>query len=248
MDFWASSGPFLEPQFSDQYALGYFKTLKDNAFDFSVEAYYKDFRDVTDFVDGADLLFKEAIETQVVQGDGRAYGMEFQLNKNSGKLTGWLSYTLSRTERQILGINNNEYYPANNDQTHEVSLVGIYKLNDRWEFGANFVYGSGRPVTFPTGKFEQEGLIVADFDNRNGNRLPAFHRLDLSATLNPKKGGNGTWIFSIANAYNRQNAATIFFRERTQEINDVDIPLGTTEASKFSFLGIVPSVTYQFKF
>lgn len=248
LDIWAPSGPFLEPQFSDQYALGYFKTLKDNAFDFSVEAYYKDFRDITDFVDGADLLFEEAIETQVVQGDGRAYGMEFQLNKNSGKLTGWLSYTLSRTERQILGINNNEYYPANNDQTHEVSLVGIYKLNDRWEFGANFVYGSGRPVTFPTGKFEQEGLIVADFDNRNGNRLPAFHRLDLSATLNPKKGGNGTWIFSIANAYNRQNAATIFFRERTQEINDVDIPLGTTEASKFSFLGIVPSVTYQFKF
>ena len=248
LDIWAPSGPFLKPQSSDQFVLGYFKSLKDNAYDFSVELYYKDLRDVTDFVDGADLLFEENIETQVVQGNGRAYGMEFQLNKNSGKLTGWLSYTLARTERKVLGINNNAYYPANNDQLHELSIVGLYKLNERWEFGANFTYGSGKPVTFPTGRFEQNGLVVADFDGRNGNRLPAFHRLDLSATLYPKKGKRGTWIFSLANVYNRQNAATIFFRERTQEINNIDIPTGQTEASKFSFLGIVPSVTYQFKF
>ncbi len=248
LDIWTPSGPYLRPQYSDQFALGYFKTLKNNAYDFSIEAYYKDLRDVTDFVDGADLLFQENIETQVVQGKGRAYGMEFQLNKNSGKLTGWLSYTLAKSERQVLGINNNEYYPSNNDQTHELSIVGLYKLNDRWDFGANFVYGSGKPVTYPTGKFEQNGLIVADFEGRNGNRLPAFHRLDLSATLNPKKGGNGTWIFSVGNVYNRQNAATIFFRERVDEINDINIPTGQTEASKFSFLGIVPSVTYQFKF
>ncbi len=248
LDIWTPSGPYLRPQYSDQFALGYFKTLKNNAYDFSIEAYYKDLRDVTDFVDGADLLFQENIETQVVQGKGRAYGMEFQINKNSGKLTGWLSYTLAKSERQVLGINNNEYYPSNNDQTHELSIVGLYKLNDRWDFGANFVYGSGKPVTYPTGKFEQNGLIVADFEGRNGNRLPAFHRLDLSATLNPKKGGNGTWIFSVGNAYNRQNAATIFFRERVDEINDINIPTGQTEASKFSFLGIVPSVTYQFKF
>ncbi|CAM4221062.1 TonB-dependent receptor [Zobellia nedashkovskayae] len=248
LDIWAPSGPYLKPQYSNQFALGYFRTLKDNNYDFSVEAYYKDLSDVTDFVDGADLLFQEQIETQVVQGDGRAYGMEFQLNKNSGKLTGWLSYTLARTERKIQGINNNKFYPANNDQLHEVSLVGLYKLNDRWDFGANFVYGSGKPVTYPTGKFEQNGLIVADYEGRNGNRLPAFHRLDLSATLNPKEGRNGTWIFSLANVYNRQNAATIFFRERVDEINNIDIPTGQTEASKFSFLGIVPSVTYQFKF
>ncbi|MEW7290298.1 TonB-dependent receptor [Aquimarina sp. 2304DJ70-9] len=248
LDIWTPSGPYLKPQYSDQFALGYFKTLKNNAYDFSIEAYYKDLRDVTDFVDGADLLFQENIETQVIQGKGRAYGMEFQLNKNSGKLTGWLSYTLAKSERQVLGINNNEYYPSNNDQTHELSLVGLYKLNDRWDFGANFVYGSGKPVTYPTGKFEQNGLIVADYEGRNGNRLPAFHRLDLSATLNPKEGGNGTWIFSIGNVYNRQNAATIFFRERVDEINDINIPTGQTEASKFSFLGIVPSVTYQFKF
>ncbi|MBQ4914569.1 TonB-dependent receptor [Maribacter sp. MMG018] len=248
LDIWAPSGPYLKPQSSDQFALGYFKTLKNNAYDFSVEAYYKDLNDVTDFVDGADLLFQEQIETQVVQGNGRAYGMEFQLNKNSGKLTGWLSYTLARTERKIQGINNNTFYPANNDQLHEVSLVGLYKLNKRWDLGANFIYGSGKPVTYPTGKFVQNGLVVPDYEGRNGNRLPAFHRLDLSATLNPKEGKNGTWIFSLANAYNRQNAATIYFRERVDEINNIDIPSGQTEASKFSFLGIVPSVTYQFKF
>ncbi|MBQ4820752.1 TonB-dependent receptor [Aquimarina sp. MMG016] len=248
LDIWTPSGSYLKPQYSDQFAIGYFKTLKNNTYDFSIEAYYKDLRDVTDFVDGADLLFQENIETQVVQGKGRAYGIEFQLNKNSGKLTGWLSYTLAKSERQVLGINNNEYYPSNNDQTHELSIVGLYKLNDRWDFGANFVYGSGKPVTYPTGKFEQNGLVVADYEGRNGNRLPAFHRLDLSATLNPKEGGNGTWIFSIGNVYNRQNAATIFFRERVDEINNVNIPTGQTEASKFSFLGIVPSITYQFKF
>ena len=248
LDIWTPSGSYLKPQYSDQFALGYFKTLKNNAYDFSIEAYYKDLRNITDFVDGADLLFQENIETQVVQGKGRAYGMEFQFNKNSGKLTGWLSYTLAKSERQVLGINNNEYYPSNNDQTHELSIVGLYKLNERWDFGANFVYGSGKPVTYPTGKFEQNGLIVADYEGRNGNRLPAFHRLDLSATLNPKEGGNGTWIFSVGNVYNRQNAATIFFRERVDEINDVNIPTGQTEASKFSFLGIVPSITYQFKF
>lgn len=248
LDIWSPSGPYLKPQYADQFAVGYFKSLKDNDYDFSIEAYYKDLRDVTDFVDGADLLFQENIETQVVQGNGRAYGMEFQINKNTGNLRGWLSYTLARSERKILGINNNKYYPSNNDQLHEVSVVGLYKLNKRWEFGANFVYGSGKPVTYPTGKFEQNGLVVADYDGRNGNRLPAFHRLDLSATLYPKKGNRGTWIFSLANAYNRQNAATIFFRERTQEINNTDFPTGKTEASKFSFLGIVPSVTYQFKF
>jgi len=248
LDIWAPSGPYLKPQSSDQYAVGLFKTLKNNDYDFSVEAYYKDLRNITDFVDGADLLFQENIETQVVQGNGRAYGLELQFNKNVGKLTGWLSYTLARSERKVIGINNNEYYPSNNDQTHELSLTGIYKFNNRWDFGGNFVYGSGKPVTYPTGKFEQNGLLVADYDGRNGDRLPAFHRLDLSATLNPKEGKNGTWIFSLGNVYNRKNASTIFFRERTEEMNNIDVPTGQTEASKFSFLGIVPSITYEFKF
>ena len=247
LDVWAPSGPFLEPQYSDQIALGYFRSFAGGAYDFNVETYYKGLQDVTDFIDGADLLFTENIETQVAQGDGRAYGLELQVNKNKGKLTGWLSYTLARTERNVLGINNNEYYPANNDQLHELNLVGIYKLNDRWDFGANFVFGSGKPVTYPTGQYEQNGLVVADYQNRNGDRLPAYHRLDVSATLNPKKGKRGSWIFSIANLYNRQNAASIFFRE-ISEVNDMDVATGETQATKLSYFGIVPSITYQFRF
>lgn len=247
LDIWAPSGPYLKPQYADQIALGYFKSFNDKAYDFNVEAYYKDMSNVTDFVDGADLLFTESIETEVVQGDARAYGLEFQLSKNKGDFTGWLSYTLARSERKILGINNNDYYAANNDQLHELNLVGMYKWNDRWDFSANFVFGSGRPVTYPTGQYEQNGLVVGDYQNRNGDRLPAYHRLDVSATLNPKPGGRGKWIFSLANLYNRQNAASIYFRE-IGEVNDVEVATGETEAIKLSYFGIVPSVTYQFRF
>ena len=249
LDVWTPSGPYIKPQFADQIALGYFSNVKESSYDFSVEAYYKKLTNVTDFKDGADLLFREDVETQVVQGVGRAYGLEFLLNKNTGKLTGWLSYTLSRSENKINGINNNEYYANNVDQLHRLNLVGLYKTNSRWEFGGVFTFSTGRPVTYPTGRYEQNGLIVADYSERNGNRLPVYHRLDISATLNPKKDSNktGKWIFSIANLYNRQNAASIFFRE-ISEVNDVEIATGNTEATKLSFFGIVPSVTYEFKF
>lgn len=247
LDVWSPSGPYIQPQYADQFAAGYFKSFKDGKYDISLETYYKKLNDVTDFIDGADLLFTEDIETQIAQGEGRAYGLEMQISKNEGKLTGWLSYTLARSETKVLGINNNEYYPSNSDQLHELNLVGFYKLNKRWDFGANFVFGSGRPVTYPTGRYEQNGLVVADYDNRNGNRLPAYHRLDLSATLNPKKGKNGTWTFSLINVYNRQNAASIYFNE-VGEIGDTDIATGMTQATKLSFFGIVPSISYQFKF
>ncbi|GAA0728772.1 TonB-dependent receptor [Aquimarina litoralis] len=247
LDVWSPSGPYIEPQYADQFAVGYFKSFKDGKYDLSLETYYKKLNDVTDFIDGADLLFTEDIETQIAQGEGRAYGLEMQLSKNEGKLTGWLSYTLARSETKVLGINNNAYYPSNSDQLHELNLVGFYKLNKRWDFGANFVFGSGRPVTYPTGRYEQNGLVVADYDNRNGNRLPAYHRLDLSATLNPKKGKNGTWTFSLINVYNRQNAASIYFNE-VGEIGETDIATGMTQATKLSFFGIVPSISYQFKF
>jgi hypothetical protein len=249
LDVWTPSGPYIKPQFSDQVAIGYFSKIKENKYDFSIEAYYKKLSNVTDFKDGADLLFREDVETQVIQGVGRAYGLEFLLNKNEGKLTGWLSYTLSRSENKVNGINNNEYYANNADQLHRLNLVGFYKTNSRWDFGGVFTLSTGRPVTYPTGRYEQNGLVVADYSERNGNRLPIYHRLDISATLNPKKGTNktGKWIFSIANLYNRQNAASIYFRE-VSEVNDVETATGNTEAIKLSFFGIVPSVTYEFKF
>ncbi|MEM6725608.1 MAG: TonB-dependent receptor [Bacteroidota bacterium] len=246
LDIWAPSGPYLEPQFADQIGLGYFRSLKQGAYDFNVEVYYKNLNNVTDFIDGADLLLTENIETQVVQGDARAYGLEVQVNKNKGKLTGWISYTLARSERLIQGINNNEYYPANSDQLNELNVVALYNIN-RWDLGANFVYGSGRPVTFPTGQFQNNGLIVADYQNRNGDRLPAYHRLDLSATLNPKPGKRSTWVFSVANVYNRLNAASIYFREGNVA-DGIETATGETEATRLSFFGIVPTFTYKYNF
>ncbi|WP_027392233.1 TonB-dependent receptor [Aquimarina latercula] len=247
LDVWSPSGPYIKPQYADQLALGYFTSFNEGKYDLSLETYYKKLNDVTDFIDGADLIFTEEIETQIAQGEGRAYGLEVQLNKNEGRLTGWLSYTLAKSETKVLGINNNEYYPSNSDQLHELNLVGFYKLNKRWDFGANFVFGSGRPVTYPTGRYEQNGLVVADYNNRNGNRLPAYHRLDISATLNPKKGKNGKWVFSLVNVYNRQNAASIYFNE-VGEVGDQEIATGMTQATKLSFFGIVPSISYEFKF
>jgi hypothetical protein len=249
LDVWTPSGPYIKPQFADQVALGYFKSLKEKKYDFSIETYYKKISNITDFKEGADLLFREDFETQVIQGFGRSYGLEFQLNKNEGMLTGWISYTLSKSETKIKGINNGVYYPNNADQRHRLNLVGFYKLTKRWDFGGVFTLSSGRPVTYPTGKYMQNGLVVADYADRNGSRLQAYHRLDISATLNPKPNTNksGKWIFSLANLYNRQNASSIYFRE-ISEVNDVEVATGRTEATKLSFFGIVPSVTYEFKF
>ncbi|MEO0334280.1 MAG: hypothetical protein AAF223_21850, partial [Bacteroidota bacterium] len=187
LDVWAPSGKFLRPQFADQLSLGFAKSLKDNSYSLTVEGFYKDLQDVTAFIDGADLLFTEDIETQIVQGIGRAYGLEVQLEKDIGQLTGWLSYTLSRSELQVTGINQGRYFPSNFDQTHELNIVGLYDTDSRWDFSFNWIYGSGRPVTYPSGRYYQNGLVVTDYSTRNANRLPDYHRLDVSATLNPKK-------------------------------------------------------------
>ena len=130
-----------------------------------------------------------------------------------------------------------------------MSIVGLWSTKSRWDFGATWEYGSGRPVTYPSGKYSQNGLLLADYSTRNGNRLPAYHRLDISVTLKPKSQTNrkGTWVFSIANLYNRQNASSIFFRE-IGEVNDVEVATGQSEAAKLSFFGIVPSASYQIKF
>ncbi|OYQ47172.1 hypothetical protein CHU92_01155 [Flavobacterium cyanobacteriorum] len=249
LDVWTPSGPYIKPQSADQVGIGYYRSFLNNAYELSVESYYKRLYNVTDFKEGADLLFREDIETQLIQGTGRAYGVEVLLNKYEGNFTGWISYTLSKSETKITGINNSRYYPNNADQLHRLNIVGMYKLGERWEFGGIFSLSTGRPVTYPTGRYEQNGLVVADYNSRNGSRLPTYHRLDLSATLNPKPGSGktGKWIFSLVNVYNRQNASSIYFRE-VSEVNDVEVATGRTEAVKLSFFGIVPSVTYEFKF
>ncbi|WP_353780241.1 TonB-dependent receptor [Winogradskyella sp. 3972H.M.0a.05] len=251
LDVWAPSGKFLKPQIADQYAIGYFRNFKDNMFSIEAEAYYKTIDNRVDYIDGADLIAQNTIETEILIGESRAYGLELLLRKNKGKFTGWLAYTLSKSEQRTpggaaggLGINNGEWYNTPFDRTHDVSFTGSYKFNDKWRFGTNFAFQTGRPVTYPNGQFQYNGLSIATYSERNADRLPAYHRLDISATLTPRKNNNrkwqGEWVFSIYNLYNRRNAASITFGQNTDT--------GINEATRTAIFGIIPSISYNFKF
>lgn len=251
LDVWAPSGKFLKPQLANQVAIGYFKNFKDDMFSIELESYYKTIKNRVDYIDGAELIAQNTIETEVLIGETRAYGLELLLRKNKGSFTGWLAYTLSKAEQRTpggsaggLGINRGEWYHTPYDRTHDISVTGSYKLNEKWSFGANFIFQTGRPVTYPNGQFQYNGLSIATYANRNANRLPAYHRLDISATLRPWKNKHRKWqsefVFGIYNLYNRRNAASISFRQNeTTRIN---------EATRTSIFGIVPSITYNFKF
>jgi hypothetical protein len=246
LDLWAPSGPYIEPQRADQIALGYFQDLDSGTYGGSIEVYYKHMYNQVDYVDGASLTFNNTLETELLTGEGRAYGFEVFFEKRRGKFTGWLSYTLARTERRTPGagfgdpgINGGRFYPSNYDKLHDLSLSGSYDLNENWSFSANFVYQTGRPISYPQGRYEYAGIIVTQYEDRNLQRMPDYHRLDISATLKNKLGGD--WIFSIYNVYNRMNATSITFRQNE------DIPVNT-EAVRTTIFGFVPSITYNFKF
>ena len=199
-----------------------------------------------DFRNGAELILSENVETELLEGEGRAYGLELLLKKPRGRWTGWISYTLSRTERQVDGINNNEYYPSNYDKPHDVSVVLNYNINKRWNASANFAYMTGRPMTIPTGRFEYGGIVVPDYTGRNGARTPDYHRLDLSVNYEPQpKPGRrwrSSWNFGLYNVYARRNPYSVFFRPNENNPN-------ATEAVQLSIFGnIIPSVTYNFTF
>lgn len=251
VDVWAPSGSFIRPQLSNQYSLGYFKNFKDNKYSLEVESFYKTIANRIDYVDGANLIGNNTIETEILRGEARAYGLEVLLKKNTGRLTGWLAYTLSHAEQRTPGgtaggpgINNGEWYNSPYDKTHDFSLTGNYKLTDKWNFGANLIFQTGRPVTYPNGQYQYEGISVASYAQRNENRLPAYHRLDVSATYKPNRKPDarwkGEWVFSIYNLYNRENAASITFGQNRDT--------GSNEATRTSIFGIVPSVSYNFKF
>ena len=251
LDVWAPSGEFIEPQLANQYAVGYFRNFKNNMYSLEAETYYKTIDNRIDYIDGSDLIGQNTIETEILSGESRSYGLELLLRKNKGNFTGWLSYTLSKSEQRTpgaaaggLGINGGEWYNTAYDRTHDFSFTGNYKLNNKWSFGGNFSFQTGRPITYPNGQFQYNGLSVATYDSRNANRLPAYHRLDISATLTPKKNTDrkwkGEWIFGIYNIYNRKNAASISFGQNENT--------GSNEATRTSIFGIIPSVSYNFKF
>jgi hypothetical protein len=242
-DIWIPSSLNVKPEIADQVSLGYYRNFNNNQYEFSAETYYKKLQNQIDYKNGAQLNVNENVESELLYGIGRAYGLELYLGKKYGRLTGWVSYTLSRTERKINGINNDNWYAAKQDQTHNIAVVGIYKLNKKWTFSANWVYNTGNAVTFPSGKYEVNGQTTFYYTERNGYRMPAYHRLDIGATLVGKKTAKweSDWTFSIYNVYGRENAYSIRFQ------NDPNDP-SKTQAVQTALFRWVPSVTYDFKF
>jgi len=234
----------IKPQIADQVAVGYFRNFKDNRYEFSLETYYKHMDNQIDFRNGADLQANQYLEGDLLYGIGRAYGVEAYLRKSTGKLHGWISYTLARSERKFDEIDHGQWFRARQDRTHDVSVVSMYELSKKWTLGATFVYYTGNAVTFPSGKYEVDGKTMFYYTERNGYRMPNYHRLDLSATYEPvlsDKRFRSSWTFGLYNAYNRRNAYIIDFRENKNNTN-------ITEAYKIALFGIIPSVTWNFKF
>lgn len=238
-DKWVASSNFIKPEIADQVSAGYSESIANDVFELSVETYYKALRNQIDYRNGAEVFSTEPIETMLLFGKGRAYGMEWLLKKKTGRLTGWIGYTLSRSERKIEGINNNEWYNAKQDRTHEFSVVTSLQLSKNWVLSANWVYHTGNAVTFPAGKYiVMDDRLVYYYTERNGYRMPAYHRLDVAATVQLNRSA---LHFGVYNAYGRENAYSIYFRE-SRENPDY------TEAVQLTLFRFVPSVTYNFNF
>ena len=246
IDVWAPSGKFIKPQLLDQVGIGYFKTFLNNRYNLEFEAFYKKIKNRLDYIDGAELIANDAIEQILLSGKARASGLEFLFRKNEGKLTGWIAYTLSRSEQQTpgrnpeeVGINNGKWYFTPYDKTHDLSVTSNYELNKKWSLSANFLFQTGQPITYPNAQYQFSGFSIPNFEARNSSRLPAYHRLDFSAVYTPRNK-LGQWVFGVYNLYNRKNAASIRFQENLEN--------GDNEALRLTIFGIIPSVTYNFKF
>jgi len=242
-DLYVMSSNNIKPEIADQVSAGYFRNFKDNTYELSAEVYYKWLQNQIDYKNGAQIQANENVESQLVYGDGRAYGLELFVKKRTGRFNGWVGYTLSKTERRFDAINSGNYFPARQDRTHDVSLVGIYQLTKRWNLSASFIYGTGNAVTYPAGKYQLNGVTRFYYDSRNSSRMPPTHRLDLGATLEGKmhKRFHSSWTFGLYNAYNHKNPYVINFQNREDDPT-------RTEAVQTSLFGVIPSVTYNFKF
>lgn len=242
-DKWVASTNIIKPEISDQFAVGYYKNLQNGLYEVTVEAYYKTMQNQVDYRNGAQVFTNDAIETQLLFGKGRAYGIEWLFKKRHGRLNGWLSYTLSKTERKITGINNDDWYNARQDRTHDLAIVAMYQLNKKWLLSANWIFYTGDAVTYPSGKYTVDNEVYFYYSERNGYRMPNYHRLDLGATvqLKQRKKFSSELSLSLFNAYGRANAYQINFREGKDNPN-------VTEAVKTSLFTFVPSISYNFKF
>jgi hypothetical protein len=257
LDVWTPSSRDIKPEIGDQFTLGYFRDVgPSKEYEVSFESYYRATRNQVDYIDGADLLINQFIEGDLLSGIGRAYGLEAYFQKKTGRLTGWVSYTLGRTETKVSGISNNAWYPTRFDQTHNLKIAGFYELNDRWSLSSDFIFVTGTPTTFPTSRFILQDLLIPYNANesRNNIRLPNYHRLDFSARLEGKKTRRDKnrkirdyWVFSVYNLYVRKNPFSIYFSQRDLRVTD-GTPI-TSKAVQLSIIGtLVPAISYNFKF
>lgn len=242
-DYWMPSGIHLDPLIVNQYSTGLFRNMSDGMFEASLELYYKDLKNVADYEDGASILMNADVEAQIVIGEGESFGAEMLFRKNKGDLTGWLSYTLSRTQHQFAEINDGNPFLASNDKTHDVSLVLSYQLTKRVSLNGAWVYATGSAVTYPAGQYYIDGKVSPYYTSRNEDRMPDYHRLDLGLSLEclPHKHYESSWDFGIYNLYGRKNAYMINFQESST------VP-GSLEAQRVALFSFVPSVTWNFKF
>ncbi|MDA3928120.1 MAG: TonB-dependent receptor, partial [Prolixibacteraceae bacterium] len=243
IDYWISSSPNVKPQVADQISVGFFRNLSNHEYQLSVEGYYKKMYNQIDYKTGADLLLNEMVESELLYGDGKAYGAEFLFEKKEGKLTGWIAYTLARSLKQIEGINKGNWYPARQDRIHDLSIVAIYHLSEKWTFSGSWVYYTGNAVTFPAGKYYIDGSIASLYTERNGFRMPDYHRMDIGATwlLKQKKNYRSELSFSVYNTYAQKNPYSFIFSE------DEDNP-GQTKSTMVYLFSAIPSISWNFKF
>lgn len=262
-DLWIPSTDVIKPQQAIQFNMGYFRNFKNNMFETSVEVYYKDLQNLIEFKDGADPSdgVNDNIDNQVTFGDGYSYGAELFIKKNKGKLTGWIGYTWSKTFRQFDELNNGNKYPAKFDRRHDLSITGAYRLNERWVFGAVFVYATGNSITLPASKYFVEGELLVEYADRNSYRMAPYHRADISATWYGKKYKEfknietgemeqvpkkftSNWNFSVFNLYNRKNPYFIYF-DNTGNLTQGTLDVAAIQVSLFP---VLPSVTWNFSF
>lgn len=241
-DNWVPSSSNVKPQIADQVALGYYQNLKKNVYQISGEVYYKALANQIDYRNGAELILNDQVEGELVYGTGRAYGFEFLLEKKKGKFTGWLSYTLSRSLRTFADINDGKEFSARQDRIHDISIVMMYRINKALVLSGTWVYYTGDAITFPSGKYEVNGTFIPYYTERNGYRMPDYHRMDLGLTwyMKDRKKFEHNLNISIYNLYARENAYTITFEE------DPDDPT-KTQAVQTTLFKLIPSITYNFK-
>jgi len=241
-DMWIPSTEIVMPEKGDQFSLGLFKNFAENKYEFSIEGFYRMLYNQVDFENGAQILFNPDVEAEILIGKGRAYGGEFLLSKKTGKFTGWISYTLLKSERLFDEINNGNWFSARQDRTHDISIVATYQILPKLNISASWVYYTGDAVTFPVGKYYIDDVLINLYSGRNADRMPDYHRLDagFTWTIKDSKKFSSDLNISVYNVYNRKNAYTITFKENEQT--------GQTEAERLALFGIVPSITWNFRF